>query len=113
MSERFGDQTLVFVTVSETGAPGWGGLKEKARTETPVPGCHGRPFSTAESDGQTDVATAVWKWTVPPVAAALAARPGDEVKVDGVTWQIDGPVQPKRDIGGVHHVTVMCKRQAG
>ncbi|AJA43310.1 head closure [Mycobacterium phage Sbash] len=131
MSETFGDQVVALVTVTETGAPGWGGLKGKARTATKVTGCHFRLSSSTETpDGQTNVATEVWKLTAPPTAAALAAKPGGELIYDGTkhpealdldtaagiaaTFQIDGPIAPKYDVDGqVHHVTIMCKRQAG
>lgn len=112
---EFGKQTVTFVSVTDTGVPGYLGVKTQTRTETPVTGCRFRPFNVTETaDSETDIATGIWKCTAPPVAAAVNATPGDEVKVDGVTYQIDGPVQPKRDPYGVlHHVTVMCKRQAG
>lgn len=108
----FGEQVVTFVTVTSTGQPGRGGLKEKTKTETAVSGCHMRPFTTSEIDGQTDVATEIWKCTAPPVAAALAAKPSDEVKHAGLTFQVHGPIQPKYDLDGlIEHVTVMCKRQ--
>lgn len=111
----FGGTTVTFVAVTESGDAGYLGLKTKARAETAVAGCQFQPAKSSETpDGQTDVATEVWRCTAPPVAAVLAATPGGEVKVGGVTYQIDGPIMPKhkRD-GSVHHVTVMCKRQAG
>lgn len=111
----FGGQSVTFVAVAESGDPGYLGLKTKTRTDTAVAGCRFRPATSAETpDGQTDVATGVWKCTAPPAAAVLAAKPGGEVKVGGVTYQIDGPIMPKYAMDGtVHHVTVMCKRQVG
>ena len=110
----FGGVTVTFVTVSDTGAPGWGGLKAEARTEVTVAGCHVRPVSVSEVDGQTNVASERWKITAPPVAAALNASPTGEVRFGGGTFLIDGPVQPKRDMAGeLSHVTVLCKRQMG
>ncbi|OBK09008.1 hypothetical protein A5746_00825 [Mycolicibacterium conceptionense] len=111
----FGDQTVTFVTVAETGPVGYLGVKSKARTETSVAGCHFRPASSSETpDSETDVASETWKCTAPPVPAVLAAEPTGELKHNGVTYQIDGPIMPKYDLaGGVHHVTIMCKRQAG
>lgn len=112
---EFGGQTVVFVSVAESGAPGYLGVKAKARVETPVSGCRFRSVQVTESaDGETNTAEGQWKCTAPPVAAVLAAKSSDEVKVAGVTYQIVGPVQPKRTMDGrLHHVTVMCKRQAG
>lgn len=131
MTETFGGQTVGFVTVTETGSPGWGGLKAKVRTTTRLSGCRFRSASSTETpDTQTDVTTEVWKLTAPPEAVALAAKANGQLVYDGTahpevldldsdagkaaTFQIDGPVIPKYDMdGSVHHVTVMCKRQAG
>lgn len=125
----FGSQTVAFVAVTETGPIGWGGLKAKTRSATPLAGCHFRPASSTETpDAQTDVTTEVWKLTAPP-PAALAVNASGELVYDGTdhpelldldsdagkaaTFQVDGPIMPKYDLaGGVHHVTIMCKRQA-
>ncbi len=108
----FGGQTVTFVTVTETGAPGFLGVKEKQRTEVSVTGCHFRPFKTTEVVTESDVATEIWKCTAPPGAAVIAAKSTGEVKHNGLTFQIDGPIQLKYDIGTqVHHVTIFCKRQ--
>lgn len=110
----FGDQTIVLTTVSTSGEPGYLGLATQVRTDVTIAGCHGRVLSTAEVDAQTDTATEIWKWTVPPVAAALAAKPSGELTYQGRVFQIDGPVMPKTDTAGqVHHVTILAKRQAG
>lgn len=110
----FGGQTVTFVAVSETGDPGYLGLKTKTRTETAVTGCQFQSVSVSETpDGATDVATGVWRCVAPPVAAVLAAKPGGELKFDGVTYQIDGPIMPRYNRAGLHHVTIMCKRQVG
>lgn len=109
----FGGQTVTFVTVTETGQPGFLGVKEKQRSEVSVAGCHFRPFKTAEVVTETDIATEVWKCTAPPEAAVLAAKSTGEVKHNGLTFQIDGQIQPKYDLSGqIEHVTIFCKRQA-
>lgn len=125
----FGGQTVAFVTVTETGQIGWGGLKGKTWAVTPLGGCHFRPASSTEVDGQTDVTTEVWKLTAPPDAAALVVKANGELVYDGTdhpelldldsdagkraTFQIDGPIMPKYgQDNAVHHVTIMCKRQA-
>ncbi|OBB15052.1 hypothetical protein A5761_15025 [Mycolicibacterium setense] len=127
----FGGQTVAFVTVTETGPIGWGGLKSKTRVATSLAGCHFRPAASTETpDTQTDVATEVWKLTAPPAVAALAVKASGELVYDGsdhpelldlesdagkkATFQIDGPIMPKYGLdNSVHHVTIMCKRQAG
>lgn len=125
----FGGQTVAFVAVTETGPIGWGGLKSKTRVATPLAGCHFRPASSTEIDAQTDVTTEVWKLTAPPAAAAMAVKANGELAYDGTdhpelldldsdagkaaTFQIDGPIMPKYGLDNlVHHVTIMCKRQA-
>lgn len=131
MSESFGDQAVAFVAVSQSGSPGWGGLKQKTRTATRLAGCHFRPVSSDETPvTQTDVTTETWKLTAPPDAAALAAKGNGELVYDGsqhpesldleadstrqYVFQIDGQRMPKYDLdGSVHHVTVYLKRQVG
>jgi len=124
VTEVFGGQTVKIGTVTRTGDPGYLGLKTELRTDVTVTGCRGRVLTAAETaEMQTDVATEIWKWTLPPVAAALAAASTGELVYDGTAnpartatsvYQIDGPIQPKRDLDGtLHHVTLMCKRQAG
>ncbi|AVO21614.1 head closure [Mycobacterium phage MooMoo] len=126
----FGGQVVAFVTITKTGEPGWGGLKEPSRTAVRVPGCHFRPANAAETpDEQTNVATEWWKLTAPAVEAVIEATAGGEIVYDGTehpeeldldsdegiaaTFQIDGPIRPKYDLDRLHHVTVMCKRQVG
>lgn len=110
---RFGGQTVTFVTVT-LGDRGYLGVREATPTETAVTGCRFRPLSAEETEGITDVSTGIWKATIPPVDAAVNAQPSGEIKVDGVTYQIDGPVQPKRNMdGSLHHVTILCKKQDG
>lgn len=127
----FGGQTVAFVAVVSTGEPGWGGLREKTRTATPLSGCRFRSHTSAETPvTQTDVSTEVWKLTAPPAEAALAVKASGELLYDGTdhpealdpesdagkaaTFQIDGPIQPKFDMDGtVQHVTIWCKRQVG
>jgi hypothetical protein len=111
MTESFGGQTIVLTTVTTSGQPGYLGIMTEVRTDTTVTGCHGRVLSTAEIDAQTDTSTEVWKWTVPPVAAAINAKPNGELTYGGRVFQIDGPVMPKTDGATVHHVTILAKRQ--
>lgn len=131
MSESFGGQTVAFVTVTRTGAPGWGGLKPTTRALTPLGGCRFRQVSSVETpETQTDVTTEVWKLTAPADAAALAVKANGQLVYDGsdhpelidldsaagkaATFQIDGQITPKFDMdGSTHHVTIMCKRQVG
>lgn len=108
----FGGQVVTFVAVTQTESPGYLGVTGETRTETPVTGCHFRPAQTSEAHGDTTTASGLWKATCPPVAAAVNATPGAEVKCGGLTFLIEGFPMVKRDIDGSdHHVTVMCRRQ--
>lgn len=110
----FGGQTVVLTTVTTSGEPGYLGLKTQVRTDVTISGCRGRVVSSSEIDAQTDTATELWKFTVPPVAAALSAGPTGELTYQGRVFQIDGQPIPKYDMAGqIHHVTIMAKRQAG
>ncbi|SKU70602.1 Uncharacterised protein [Mycobacteroides abscessus subsp. massiliense] len=127
----FGGQTVALVTVSQTGQPGWGGLRATTRTPVRLEGCHFRPYSSSETpERQIDVTTEVWKLTAPPEAAALAVKASGQLIYDGTdhpelidldsefgkssTFQIYGQIMPRYDADkAVHHVTVFCKRQVG
>lgn len=123
----FGGQTVAFVTVSQTGQPGYLGLEDESRSATPLSGCRFRQLSAAEQpEGASNVASEVWKCTAPPAAAALAVRSTGELIYDGTNnpqlpdepdttvFYIDGPIAPKYDMDGtVEHVTILAKRWAG
>lgn len=128
---EFGRQTVGFVTVTDTGTPGYLGVIEQTRTVVALSGVRFRPLSTEETSGLTSelkglttIAGEVWKLTAPAAAASLAAQSTGEIVYDGTTnpvwddddnsnvFQIDGFNQPKPGIfGGVHHVTILCLRQ--
>lgn len=108
----FGGQTVTFVTVSED-------LNNRdryrnpirVRTEVAVPGCRFRPLTAKERQELGDIVRDPWKCTAPPVAAVLNADAIDEVKVDGITYQIIGGVRTFPDMGGNNFkVTVICER---
>jgi len=109
----FGGQTVTFVTITD-GALDRLGIPAKERSEVAVPGCRFRPLSTEEAVALTDVATEVWKCTAPPVQVVLDAKATDEVKHNGITYQIIGGVKPYPDMSGaLYKVTVMCQKQTG
>lgn len=119
-----GDQTVLIGTVTQSGSPGFLGLTAESRADVTVTGCRGRVLNADETaELQTDVATEIWKWTLPPVAAAAAATSTGELVYDGTAaparsatsvFQIDGPIRRKYNMDGtLHHVTIHAKRQAG
>ncbi len=112
----FGGQTVTFVTVTEDpdnrdryGNPAL------VRTEVPVPGCRFRPLTAKEKiEGGFNTVQDPWKATCPPVAAVVEAASTDELKVDGVIYQIVGGVRVFADLGGERYkVTVIAELQAG
>lgn len=127
MISSFGGQSLGFVTVVESGEPGYLGIEAQTRSLRVLSGCRFRPAAASEVDGQVDVSTEVWKVTAPPAAVALVAESTGEIVFDGTgsprlpddvndrsVFRIDGPILPKYDEdGSVHHVTIMAKRQRG
>lgn len=118
-----GPHTIGFVTVTESGDPGYLGLKTETRTVVLVSGGLMQPASVQERQALgTDVSTELWTWTGPAETAALAADSTGEILFDGTAtpadvagnrFQIEGPVMPESDFTGVNHVVVMCRRQHG
>lgn len=110
----FGHRTAVFVTVTED--PSTRDRYNnplKVRTEVPVTGCHFRPLTFTEKIDLGDINTERWKLTAPTVGAVLGATTVDEVKVDGVSYQIMGGIQSHHDFEAEFKVTVICERRAG
>lgn len=119
-----GKQTVIISTLTPSGSPGFLGLTGETVSNATVTGCRARVMSSTETaELQIDVTTEMWKFTLPPVAAATAAQSTGEIVYDGTAsptraagavFQIHGPPQPKVDLDGtLHHVTIMAKRQAG
>jgi hypothetical protein len=128
---EFGRQTVGFVTVTDSGTPGYLGVVEQARAVTTMSGVRFRPLNTEEAAGLTSelkglttIADEVWKLTAPAAAASLAAQSTGEIVYDGTAnpmwddddnsnvFQVEGFNQPKPGMyGGVHHVTILCSRQ--
>lgn len=114
---RFGAQTVNFITITED-------LNNRdshnnpvpVETPTPVSGCRFRPLKAEEKiDLGTDKVKDPWKCTAPPVAAAMGAKPGDLVSVDGVKYQIVGlpRVFPGALSNQPFKVTIICEAQYG
>lgn len=111
---RFGRQVVTFIKITED--PDQRDEDNNpliVRTETPVPGCRFRPLKAEEKVALgIDLATDPWQATCPPMSAVKAASAGDEVKVDGVTYQITGGVRVFADMAGKpFKVTVLAERQ--
>lgn len=111
----FGNQTVGFVTQTQTGTPGSLGEMPTDPTTVDVPGCRHRPLSVAETpDVLIDIATQVWKTTAPPVDAVVNAKANGQLTVDGKTYQIVGGPQVFPDAeGNAFKVTLLSQVQVG
>lgn len=111
----FGAQTVMFVSLADTGSPGGLGTYPQVETLTPVKGCHHRPLTFSEAaEFDTNVATELWKTTAPPEPAVLAAKSDDEIRVGGMSYRIVGGVRPHADLSGeLVKVTVVSQRHRG
>lgn len=117
----FGIDTVTFVSFEETGTPDSLGNRKLAEVLTPAPWCRHRPLTFTETaELQFDVATEVWKTTIPtgeydPTlrTKVLAAKSNDVIRVDDVDYQIIGGIRPFKDERGHFKATIMSKKQIG
>jgi hypothetical protein len=115
----FGPDVVTFVSYSDSGAPGGLGTYTQVETLTSAPGCRHRPLTYAETvEIGYDVATELWKTTVPigEYSAELrgkivAMQSDDAIRVDGKQYLIVGGVQPFKDFTGWFKATIVSKRQ--
>lgn len=108
----YGAETLTFVTLTD-GPPDRNGIPTRVRTEVDVAGCHFRPLKVSEKVGLVEnIATEVWQATCPRDDTVLAAAAVDEIKHNGVTYQLVGAPQPFKDFSAtVYKVTVLAQVQ--
>ena len=118
----FGGQTITFVSRTASGTPDELGMQTLTEDEVDVPGCRHRPLTFAETaEAQIDVATQPWRSTIPVGEysadlrdAVLAIRPGDQIRVDDVTYQIVGGIRHHVDMdGSPFKATLISQRQVG
>jgi hypothetical protein len=106
----FGGQTVTLRSVA-LGAAGRLGVKARSSVPTVVPGCLFRPVqSTEPTGGTTDTITQMYKATVPPVAAALAADETYELDYGGEPYVITEVAKHPDFSGAIHHVTILCRK---
>lgn len=113
---NMGGQLVVFVTVTENLA-----VRDKynkptlVRTEVSVPGCRFRPLKASEKiDLGLNTLKDPWKCTAPPVAAVMAMTSIDEVKCDGITYQVVGGDRTYPGMNGrPYKATLYVERQEG
>lgn len=110
---------MTFVSYTDAATPGQLGTYQQIETLTDAPNCHHRPLTYKESiELGYDVATELWKTTIPigEYTDALRqkimdAQPDDAIRVDGRQYLIVGGVQPYKDFTGWFKATVISKKQ--
>lgn len=117
----FGHKTVELLDYEPTGTPDELGGYAQTATVTPVPGCRHRPLTFREKvDLNFDVATEMWKTTIPlfEYDATLQAKvagleANDEIRVDGITYQVQGGVRPFDDFTKPFKCTIISTRHFG
>lgn len=115
----FGPDTVTFVSYSDAATPGELGTYPQVETLTNAPHCHHRPLTYQETlELGYDVATEMWKTTIPigEYSDALrqqivSAQNDDAIRVDGTQYRIVGGVMPFKDFTGWFKATVISKKQ--
>lgn len=107
----FGNQTVVLREFTNGTTRNRLNQPVPAEHDVTVTGCLMRPFRPTEVVTLTDIATEVWRCTMPPVTAALNATAAGELEYLGNPYQITG-VEPFPDLSGaIDHVRITCQRQ--
>ncbi|AAN01977.1 head closure [Mycobacterium phage Corndog] len=117
----FGASTVTFVVHTDGATPGELGTYPQVKTEVSAPGCRHRPLTFRETaELQFDVATQIWKTTLPVgeysptlLSQIRAVQPDDTIRVDGVEYSIIGGVQIFDDFAGPFKATIISKRHIG
>lgn len=117
----FGNHVLTVVHRSDTGLPGKMGTYAQAEELKVAAGCHHRPLTFSEKvDIAYDVATEIWKTTIPISEyspeisdAILALTAGDAIRVDGRQYEVVGGIEPFSDFTELFKVTIYSKKQTG
>lgn len=117
----FGPDTVELVSLTDTGIAGELGTYQQAETVVIAPGCHHRPLTFSETaELQFDVATQLWKTTIPIGEysdelrdSVVAITAGDVIRVDGQQYQIVGGVLPFKDFSDLFKATIVSKKHTG
>ena len=115
----FGVDTVIFVSYSDADTPGELGTYPQVETLTSAPGCRHRPLTYNETiELGYDVATEMWKTTIPIGEYSDALRQqivsvknDDTIRVDGAQYQIVGGVMPFKDFTGWFKATVISRKR--
>lgn len=117
----FGHHTVTLVSYSDAATPGELGTYAQVEELTDAPGCRHRPLTFQETaELQFDVATELWKTTIPigEYSSTLrerivAAQPNDTIRVNGTQYSIIGGVEPFDDFTRPFKATIYSKKHIG
>lgn len=111
-----GQQTVTLISITEDldGPRDANGHPPEVRTETAVGGVRFRMVSTSETTDPGNRVRETWKLTAPPHPALSSATSRDEIRYDGVAYQIVGTPKALRDMDGIiHHWNITAERFLG
>lgn len=117
----FGHVTVTLVSYADAATPGALGTYAQVETLTDAPGCRHRPLTFQETaELQFDVATELWKTTIPIGEYGetlrdkiVAAQPDDVIRVGGNQYSIIGGVEPFDDFTKPFKATIYSKKHIG
>lgn len=108
---KLGNQTVTIQSVTYS-------REDRLGTGTPtitaadITGCQFYPMRVTEA-GEEGVVVQEFRALCPPTEAATAATEDDRLICDGVTYPITAVMKKPHPSGGVHHVTILCRREIG
>lgn len=117
----FGHHTLTLVSYVDAALPGELGTYPQIELLTDFPGCRHRPLTFQETaELQFDVATELWKSTVPIAEYSdalrnqlLAMKPDATLRVLGNQYSIIGGVEGFDDFAAPFKATIYSKKHTG
>lgn len=118
----FGNKTLVFNRPTPTGGVDEQGNQSWADSETGMPYCRHRPFTTSELiEAGFEIDTEIWRSTIPmkeydesQIGVLLSLKGDESFTVDGNEYQIVGGARPFDDMASrPYKMTIISKRQRG
>ena len=108
-----GNDSVVFVKQSWTGAPDRLGVTGPVSTYNTVVGCAMQPISVRDHITDTLYSEATWKCISPTTTVTKAAKAEDMLQFKGDNYRVLG-VKPYEDAWGrLDHITLMCREEAG
>ena len=117
----FGPDVVELVSLTNSATPGELGTYAKIETTISAPGCHHRPLTFSETaELQYDIATELWKTTIPISEyseslreAVLQVGAGDLIRVSGQEYRIVGGVRPFKDFSTLFKATIVSQKHTG